>query len=164
MTSEDKVLLETRFRQKNITDEEFDKCLSVLLGSKEISISAYSVNGISKLEIVEMSFKKVNENDFEFNGSLTLVDDSDIILENRSINGVITFKGKKIYLLSKVHRYSECEHKDYEVGEMIYLQKGYAKRDSFYQYIADTYIEKINLMSQEQVVEYKENFVKGLKI
>ena len=111
-----------------------------------------------------MSFKKVNENDFEFNGSLTLVDDSDIILENRSINGVITFKGKKIYLLSKVHRYSECEHKDYEVGEMIYLQKGYAKRDSFYQYIADTYIEKINLMSQEQVIEYKENFVKGLKL
>ena len=59
MTNEDKVLLETRFRQKGMTDDGFNRCLAILLESKDISNSAYTIEDNSQLEIVEMALKKV---------------------------------------------------------------------------------------------------------
>lgn len=164
MTNEDKVLLETRFRQKGMTDDEFNRCLAILLESKDISNSAYNIEGNSKLDIVEITFKKSKDNEFEFNGSLSLIANSDVTLENRSVNGVITFKGKKVYILLNVYRYSECEHKNYEVGEILEEQKTHIQRTTFYQYLKAPFVDKIKPLSEEEILEYKENFIKGLKL
>lgn len=164
MTNEDKILLETRFRQQNMTDDEFNRCLAILLESKDISNSAYTIDDNSQLEIVEMSLKKSKENEYEFNGSLTLVDGLNNPLENRSIEGVITIKGKKTYILSQVSRYIECEHKNYEVGEIQETRKNHVKRTTFYQYIKEPFVDKIKPLSEEEILEYKESFIKGLKL
>ena len=164
MTKEDKILLETRFRQKGMTDDEFNRCLAILLESKDISNSAYTIEDNSQLEIVEMALKKSNENEFEFNGSISLIDNLSNTLENRSISGVITIKGKKVYILQQVNRYTECEHKNYEVGEIQETRKNHVKRTTFYQYIKEPFVDKIKPLSEEEILEYKENFIKGLKL
>ncbi len=58
MTTDETILFETRFRKMNMSEEELDRCLNILINSKELSNTAYPINGCSKSEIVEMCFKK----------------------------------------------------------------------------------------------------------
>ena len=164
MTNEDQILFESKFTSENISDTDFDKCLAAILATKEISNSAYSVQGNSKLEIVTLFFVKNQNNDFEFNGALSLTSETNSILENRSVSGIITFKGKKTYIIMQIHRYSKCEHEDYEVGEIQEKLKTRTKRTTFYQYIKESFNDRIDLITSEQLLEYKENYIKGLKL
>lgn len=47
---------------------------------------------------------------------------------------------------------------------MLQFLKGKAKRTSLYQYIPEAYQEEIQLLTDEEIAEYKDQFVKGLKI
>lgn len=164
MTSDETVLLETRFKKMNMSDGELDRCLNILINSKEKSNTAYPINGCSKSEIVEMCFKKEKDDEFTFNGSISLINEGRESLENKSIEGVITFKGKRVYILTQVHRYSKCKNKDYEVGETLQFLKDKTRRTSLYQHISQAYQEEIQLLTDEKIAEYKDQFVKGLKI
>lgn len=103
LTNSERIMFEQYFPYENMTYEEGDKYLTILLNSGIISDDYSLLNSPSK-EVVLMNFKKIKEGLVKFNGAYTLLDKKYNRAENRAIDGSITKSKKTIIIEGNVER------------------------------------------------------------
>lgn len=119
------------FNAVNLSDEEFDYALEVLLHSKEVCDSALTVNGGPKeSDVVTMYFKR-NGDRIHFNGAIG----NDV--ENKWFDGDIAISDNGVSLINHIHRLhpsidSESPRKFFTVMEFFKFQEDKVIRKSSY--------------------------------
>lgn len=136
------LLKEKRFPFEGITKEERDFCLNIIRNCKDISDSNHPVAGTSKCEIIELSFKK-NNNQIDINGTLSIGNDKK--RENRCISGYISIQSSSILVDMHITRLCvETSCKEYGVIDEFKIENGNLVRNSFYDYDIEEFTEKID--------------------
>lgn len=120
------------FNAENLTDEEFDFALELLLHSKEVMDSGLTVmNGITQSDIVTMYFKRNGEK-IHFNGAIG----NDV--ENKWFDGDITITDNGVSIINHIHRLhpsidSESPRKFFTVMEFFkFNEKKVIRRTSYF--------------------------------
>lgn len=95
----DEILLEQYITYENVSKDERDKCVNLLLHTKEMEESCIN-NGKCNYDIVSLNLNRKN-NYICFNGSTT--NDK----ENRMIDGYIYKSGNKYFVVNNIYRLYE---------------------------------------------------------
>ena len=159
MDYNEQILFEQRIKGILMEESEFNKCLNILLTTKDIEDSVYN-DRTSNTKVLQMIFKKENEKSYSFEGMLS-ISKKDIV-EYKNISGQIMFKKNRIYVLSDV-TFMDKDHFNYEVVDLFEKKKDKTIRTSYYQYIEKPFVNEVNFMTEEELENYKKDFVETLK-
>lgn len=123
------IIDEQYFPYINMTLEERNYYLEILNSCQDICDSKFKINNEGKCNIVEMHFKKVNDN-ITFNGSLNIGNK-----ENRCIDGTIYIETNKLIVDSHITRLGQInEFREYTVLDEFSILKNKIKRRSQYNF------------------------------
>lgn len=168
MDFNDRILFEEFFyminHNKSYRKNYFDLFINIVLNSKEFLDSDVKLSDRvqeSTLLSLSVSQKKGTDSHFSFYATYSVSDGE--IVENRDINGLISIKNGKIYLVSEIHRYCSDDLKDYELGEIFIVYDNFYSRLSSYN-INDS-IDVVNLSEEEfdKVNQFKEDVLNRIK-
>ena len=127
MTNDERILDEQLFQYQGMSYEERNFYLNdIIKNCKEISNTVNIVDNNSTCQIVEMRFKK-NNDEVYFNGSLSIGS------ENRSVSGIIYEETDSILVDMHITRLCvECDIKEYTVSDEFKIINGNVLRSSLY--------------------------------
>lgn len=139
MSSKIDILLdEKRFPCIGMSKDERNYCLNIIRNCKDICDTENKVNGISKCQIIEMHFRKEN-NDVRISGSLSINN------EFRTIEGYLYLEKDRILVDYKITRLCIAnERKIYTVLDEFKLENDILKRRSQYNYNMKSLYTEIN--------------------
>ena len=154
----DEILLEQYFTYINMSEENRNNFINILLHTKDIYDSEKNLEGAKYSNFDLLTLHLMNrEGIVKFNGAVY----NDY--ENRIIDGIIYSKSNKIYVNTTIYRLNDfVSDKEYNVNDTFVFKDGRVIRRSVYddgKYFED----EILLMNNQEVQEYLENKVDNMK-
>ena len=122
------ILDEQKFPYEGMTLDERNYYLSIITNCKDVSDSKYKVDGESKGQIMNLYFRKTN-NQIRINGFLKVGSKT---CENRCIDGYIFIYNNRILVDTHITRLLSDGCIEYTVLDEFKIINGLLKRRSFY--------------------------------
>lgn len=145
--TEEQLKLRLLVKGIELTDEERIFYLNLLQSCKELTDSEIKSCKDGKGQIVDLRIEKGKE-ETKYEALLTVVDRKNVKIENRTINGFITFPKDKIVVEMNVKRLDVKDdgYVEYVVFDEFKQKNGVVTRKSFYDYqYPKKYTETLNL-------------------
>lgn len=163
MTNNDEIIFEQYFPSFNMSIEERNFFINLLLNSKELEDSAVSINDNAACSYYLTFLKLAKDgNNVIFDGIIT--NDS----ENRMISGTILKLASKLAIYMNVYRCSDVveeEDKEYSVSEQFVFKPNKVLRRTYYP--DERYFEsevETDLFDPTEVEEFIQNKTNQLKL
>lgn len=179
----DEILLEGYFQYKNMTINERNFCINVLLHTKDVRDSETYVGKFpcSIYDLLFMSFSKDEDGNYNFEGA-TYSD-----FENRMVKGVISREGNRYNVLTHVYRCSDYLYdeddgvvreydlgvdartrlnnkKEYTVTDVFMFKNDKVRVVSKYEDFSEIFDAEVEFLDDLELDEYFDNKIKKLKL
>ena len=159
MNNDDEILLEQYFPYKNMTIEERNYCINLILHTKDVDESEVSLNKNSycNFDLLFLHLSK-ESNYIRFDGA-TYNDD-----ENRMIYGDIVRVGNKIFIKTNVYRCNDVlyDNNEYSVVDEFVFKNGKILRKT--RYNSSYHEAEIELYDDSEMEDYIERKCRQIKL
>ncbi len=162
MECDDEILLEQYFPYRNMTIDERNLCINLLLNTKDISDSEIYIRDYAS-PVYDILFMNLNKNEMgavRFDGA-TYSD-----YENRLVSGYIVRSGNKYLIKTDVYRFNDVlqeEEKEYSVTDEFVFKNGKVYRRSRYSEGCDYFESEVRLLNDLELDEYLESKIRKFK-
>ena len=162
MDNEDEILIEQYFPYRNMTIDERNLCINLLLNTKDICDSEISINEHSSsiYDILFMNLSKTEEGAIRFDGA-TYNDD-----ENMLISWFFVRSNNKYYVRTDVFRFNDVlqeEDKEYSITDEFIFKNGKVYRRSRYTDSCEFFESEVRLLNGLELDEYLESKVRKFR-